>query len=62
MPVRPLRARLRARRWPRRGLVFSVVASERSYAATRYEDLSLFSSVLRIVRDNYVERGGRVAT
>jgi len=25
-------------------------------AATRYEDLSLFSSVLRLVRDNYVEK------
>ena len=37
------------------GLVFAVVASERSSAATSYEDLSLFSSVLRIVRDNYVD-------
>ena len=37
------------------GLVLAVVASERSAAATSYEDLSLFSSVLRIVRDNYVD-------
>ena len=27
-----------------------------TFAATRYEDLSLFSSVLRLVRDNYVEQ------
>ncbi len=26
-----------------------------SFAATRYEDLSMFSNVLRLVRDNYVE-------
>ena len=30
-------------------------ATGRSHAATSYEDLSLFSSVLRIVRENYVE-------
>ncbi|MEN8161578.1 MAG: S41 family peptidase, partial [Myxococcota bacterium] len=28
---------------------------ERTSAATRYEDLSLFSSVLRIIRENYVD-------
>ncbi len=31
------------------------LSSERTFAATRYEDLSLFSSVLRIVRENYVD-------
>ncbi len=30
-------------------------AGDRIAAATRYEDLSLFSNVLRLVRDNYVE-------
>ena len=32
-----------------------VVPSGGSFASARYEDLSLFSSVLRIVRDNYVD-------
>jgi carboxyl-terminal processing protease len=36
-------------------VALAVVGSERSSAATKYEDLSLFSSVLRIVRDNYVD-------
>jgi carboxyl-terminal processing protease len=31
------------------------VPVERTFAATRYEDLSLFSSVLRIIRENYVD-------
>jgi carboxyl-terminal processing protease len=31
------------------------LSGERTFAATRYEDLSLFSSVLRIVRENYVD-------
>jgi len=35
-------------------IVFSTGGSN-TWAATRYEDLSLFSSVLRLVRDNYVE-------
>jgi carboxyl-terminal processing protease len=37
------------------GVTLAVIGSERSAAATKYEDLSLFSSVLRIVRDNYVD-------
>jgi carboxyl-terminal processing protease len=37
------------------GVTLAVVGGERSFAANRYEDLSLFSSVLRIVRDNYVD-------
>jgi len=31
------------------------LSGERMFAATNYEDLSLFSSVLRIIRDNYVD-------
>jgi carboxyl-terminal processing protease len=31
------------------------LSSERTFAATSYEDLSLFSSVLRIIRENYVD-------
>ncbi len=37
------------------GVVLAGFSGERSSAATSYEDLSLFSSVLRIVRDNYVD-------
>jgi carboxyl-terminal processing protease len=37
------------------GVGLAVVAGAQSASATRYEDLSLFSSVLRIVRDNYVD-------
>jgi carboxyl-terminal processing protease len=36
-------------------VAFVAATGQRSDAATSYEDLSLFSSVLRIVRDNYVE-------
>jgi carboxyl-terminal processing protease len=32
-----------------------LVQGQGTWAATRYEDLSLFSSVLRLVRENYVE-------
>ncbi len=35
--------------------VVITTAGVSSFAATRYEDLSLFSNVLRLVRDNYVE-------
>ena len=35
--------------------VVITTAGVSSVAATRYEDLSLFSNVLRLVRDNYVE-------
>ena len=35
--------------------LLAVVSGERTFAATRYEDLSLFSSVLRIIRENYVD-------
>jgi carboxyl-terminal processing protease len=38
------------------GVALAVVGGAQSAAATRYEDLSLFSSVLRIVRDNYVDQ------
>jgi carboxyl-terminal processing protease len=57
-----------SRRRPRLRFVFGFVAGgvaaagllvavpgERTLAATRYEDLSLFSSVLRIIRENYVD-------
>jgi carboxyl-terminal processing protease len=37
------------------GVAVALVGFASSAAATRYEDLSLFSSVLRIVRDNYVD-------
>ena len=36
-------------------LVTGAAGSVRSFAATRYEDLSLFTSVLTLVRRNYVE-------
>ena len=36
------------------GLVTAVSGSVSSFAATRYEDLSLFTNVLNIVRRNYV--------
>lgn len=35
--------------------LLAVLSGERTFAATRYEDLSLFSSVLRIIRENYVD-------
>ena len=37
------------------GVGLAAVGSASSASATRYEELSLFSSVLRIVRDNYVD-------
>ena len=37
------------------GVVTTVSGSVSSFAATRYEDLSLFTNVLNIVRRNYVE-------
>ena len=37
------------------GGLLIAVSGERTFAATRYEDLSLFSSVLRIIRENYVD-------
>jgi carboxyl-terminal processing protease len=37
------------------GGLLIALSSERTFAATRYEDLSLFSSVLRIIRENYVD-------
>ena len=37
------------------GIVTTVSGSLSSFAATRYEDLSLFTNVLNIVRRNYVE-------
>ncbi len=37
-------------------LIVTLALGTVTSAATRYEDLSLFSSVLRIVRDNYVEK------
>ena len=40
---------------PAAGLALAVATGQRSHAATSYEDLSLFSSVLRIVRENYVD-------
>ena len=39
------------------GGLLAVLSGERTFAATRYEDLSLFSSVLRIIRENYVDEG-----
>jgi carboxyl-terminal processing protease len=36
-------------------VALGAATGQRSHAATSYEDLSLFSSVLRIVRENYVE-------
>ena len=46
----PLRAGTAAAR-----SALGAATGQRSHAATSYEDLSLFSSVLRIVRENYVE-------
>jgi carboxyl-terminal processing protease len=37
------------------GGLLALFSGERTFAATRYEDLSLFSSVLRIIRENYVD-------
>jgi carboxyl-terminal processing protease len=37
------------------GGLLAVLSGERTFAATHYEDLSLFSSVLRIIRENYVD-------